>query len=131
MSSQPKPDARPREDIKILYDVELTNAPGKSLIGMEVYYKPNGTTPPHRHAGATAVAYVLDGKFLSGMNGNPAVVYDEGQHFVERPGCHHTVSDNGSATAPMRAIVNLVVDTSVLKTEKGYAALVEIDEGWE
>ncbi|KAK0649969.1 hypothetical protein B0T16DRAFT_457330 [Cercophora newfieldiana] len=131
MASQPKKDTRPREEIKILYDVELTNCPGKSLVALELVYKPDGTTPPHRHAGATAVAYVLDGEFLSGMNGNPAQVYYEGQHFVERPGCHHTVSDNASSSKPMKAIVNLVVDTKVLKTEKGYAALTEFDEGYE
>jgi len=111
-----------------LYDVELTNAPGKSLVALELNYKPDGTSPPHRHAGATAVAFVLEGEFLSGMNGNPAKVYTQGEHFVERPGCHHTVSDNASKEAPMKAIVVLVVDTAVLKTEKGYMALVEIDE---
>jgi len=100
-------------------------------VGLEVYYPPGGTTPPHRHAGATAVAYVLEGEFLSGMNGNPPKVYLPGEKFIERPGCHHTVSDNNSNTHPMRAIIALIVDTSVLKTEKGYAALVEIDEGYE
>ncbi|KAK1750339.1 RmlC-like cupin domain-containing protein [Echria macrotheca] len=121
--------SRPREELKILYDYELTNAPGKSMVALEVYYPPGGTTPPHRHAGATAVAYVLEGEFLSGMNGNPAKVYKSGENFIERPGCHHTVSDNASDTEPMRAIVVLIVDTEVLKTEKGYAALVEIGEG--
>ncbi|KAK4163925.1 germin-like protein subfamily 2 member 2 [Cladorrhinum sp. PSN259] len=121
----------PREELKILYDVPLKNCPGKTLIGMEVFYKPGGWSPPHRHAGATCVAYVLKGEFLSGMNGNPAQIYKEGEHFVEQPGCHHTVSDNGSKEGDMKAIVNLIVDTSVLKTEKGYAALLEIDEGWE
>ena len=42
-----------------------------------------------------------------------------------------TVSDNNSDAEPMRAIIVLIVDTAVLKSEKGYAALVEIDEGWE
>lgn len=98
---------------------------------MELYYDGDGTTPPHRHAGATAVAYVLEGEFLSGMNGNPPKVYKAGENFMERPGCHHTVSDNNSKTEPMRAIIVLIVDTAVLKSEKGYAALVELDEGFE
>ncbi|KAK3329162.1 RmlC-like cupin domain-containing protein [Apodospora peruviana] len=121
---------RPREQIKILYDYELTNAPGKSMVAMELYYPPDGTSPPHRHAGATAVAYVLEGEFLSGMHGNQPQVYKSGENFIERPGCHHTCSDNNSKTEPMKAIVVLIVDTAVLKTEKGYAALVEIDEEW-
>ncbi|KAK0702220.1 hypothetical protein B0H67DRAFT_604537 [Lasiosphaeris hirsuta] len=124
-------NARPREELKVLYDYELTNAPGKSIVGLELYYKPDGTSPPHRHAGATAVAYVVEGEFLSGMNGDPPQVYTAGQKFVERPGCHHTVSDNNSKTNPMKAIVVLVVDTAVLKSEKGYAALMEIDDAWE
>jgi quercetin dioxygenase-like cupin family protein len=122
---------RPRETLKVLYDYELRNAPGKSVVGLELNYAPGGWSPPHRHAGAQAVAYVLEGEFLSGMNGNPPQVYRAGDKFVELPGCHHTVSDNNSSTESMKAIVVLVVDTAVLKGEKGYEALVEIDEGWE
>jgi quercetin dioxygenase-like cupin family protein len=73
---------------------------------------------------------VLEGEFLSGMNGNPAKVYKPGEQFLELPGCHHTVSDNASMTEPMKAIVVLVMDTEKLKA-KGYAAITEIDEGWE
>lgn len=122
---------RPRETLRILYDYELRNAPGKSAVGLEVNYAPGGWTPPHRHAGAQAIVYVLEGEFLSGMNGNPPKVYKVGDTFVELPGCHHTVSDNNSMTETMKAIAVLVVDTSVLKSEKGYEALVELDEGWE
>lgn len=74
---------------------------------------------------------MLEGEFLSGMNGNPPRVYRPGDQFVELPGCHHTVSDNNSATESMKALVVLIVDTAVLRTEKGYLALTEIDEGWE
>ncbi|KAJ4286912.1 hypothetical protein N0V88_007857 [Collariella sp. IMI 366227] len=121
---------RPREQLRILYDYELTNCPGKSIVGLELVYAPGGWSPPHRHAGATAVAYVLEGKFLSGMNGNEPKVYEAGEKFVERPGCHHTVSDNASMEEGMKAVVVLVVDTRVVK-EGGYAALMEVDEGWE
>lgn len=77
------------------------------------------------------MAYVLEGDFLSGMNGNPAKAYKEGEHFIERPGCHHTVSDNASDTKNMKAFIVLIVDTSVLKTHEGYAALVKLDPGFE
>jgi quercetin dioxygenase-like cupin family protein len=100
-------------------------------VALELFYEPGGWSPPHRHAGAQAQVYVLEGEFLSGMNGNPPQVYRPGDTFVELPGCHHTVSDNNSHTETMKAIVVLVVDTAVLKTEKSYAALTEIDEGWE
>jgi len=70
---------------------------------------------------------VVQGEFLSGMNGNPPKVYKPGENFIEHPGCHHTVSDNASNTERMMALIVVVVDTAVLKTEKGYGALVEID----
>lgn len=120
---------RPREDIKILFDHELTNAPGKSLIGVHLDYPPEGFTPPHRHGGATVVAYVLTGELLSGMNGNPAKVYKPGETFIELPGCHHTVGENTSKTASTQAIAIFVVDTEVVKTG-GYEALTLLDEGW-
>lgn len=44
-------------------------------VALEVYHPPSGMTPHHRHEGTTAVAYVLEGEFLSGMNGNPPKVY--------------------------------------------------------
>ncbi|KAJ4859516.1 cupin domain-containing protein [Trichoderma breve] len=127
-SSVPKTN-RPREDIKVLFDHELVNAPGKSIIGVHLDYPPDGFTPPHRHGGATVVAYVLAGELLSGMNGNPPKVYTPGQSFVELPGCHHTVGENTSKTTSTQAIAIFVVDTDVVKTG-GYEALTVLDEGW-
>ncbi|CAM1508027.1 Fc.00g048750.m01.CDS01 [Cosmosporella sp. VM-42] len=120
--------SRPRESIKILYDYELKNAPGKSIVGIELSYPPGGFTPPHRHGGAQVVAFVTEGSILSGMNGNPPKVYGVGEHFLEYPGCHHTVSDNASADESFKGIVVMVVDTEVVK--QGYQALVVLDDGW-
>ncbi|KAF4965001.1 hypothetical protein FSARC_7135 [Fusarium sarcochroum] len=120
---------RPRESVKILYDYELTNALGKSIVALEVHYVPNGWTPPHTHAGATVVATVTQGRILSGMNGNPPKVYNVGESFRELPGCHHTVSDNDSDTEEATLVAVAVVDTEVVK--KGYQALTVLDEGWE
>lgn len=110
----------------MLYDYELKNAPGKSIVAMELFFPPNGWTPPHRHGGATVVAYVTEGRVLSGMNGNPPKVYNVGESFMEMPGCHHTVGENDSKTEPAKVIANFVVDTEVLKD--GYQALVVLDE---
>ena len=120
---------RPREDIKVVFDHELTNAPGKSIIGLRLNYPPDGFTPPHRHGGATVVAHILSGELLSGMNGNPPRVYKPGESFVELPGCHHTVGENNSKTGSTQAIAIFVVDTEVVKAG-GYAALTVLDEGW-
>ncbi|KAL2209981.1 hypothetical protein CC79DRAFT_1330414 [Sarocladium strictum] len=119
---------RSREAIKILYDYELTNAPGKSIIGLEVCYSPGGWTPPHTHSGATVAATVISGQLLSGMNGNPPKVYHAGESFRELPGCHHTVSENPSETEDTTFIAVVVIDTEVVKG--GYQNLVVLDEEW-
>lgn len=120
---------RPRETVKVLYDYELTNAPGKSLVAVEVSFPPDGWTPPHKHSGATVVAFVTEGEVLSGMNGNPPQVYKVGENFREFPGCHHTVGENNSKEAPAKMIATFVIDTEVVKA--GYQNLVILDEGWE
>ncbi|KAF5621106.1 cupin domain protein [Fusarium tjaetaba] len=120
---------RPRENVKILYDYELTNAPGKSIVGLEVHYGPLGWTPPHTHSGATVAATVIKGQLLSGMNGNPPKVYSAGESFNELPGCHHTVSDNPSETEDTTFIAVMVIDTEIVK--KGYQNLVVLDKEWQ
>ncbi|KAK2594460.1 hypothetical protein QQS21_007806 [Conoideocrella luteorostrata] len=121
---------RPRESIKILFDHELPNAPGKSIVGLQLEYPPNGWTPPHRHGGATVVAVIQEGQLLSGMNGNPPAVYSPGESFMERPGCHHTVGENNSKEDGVKFMAIFVVDTEVLRT-KGYGGLTVLDDGWE
>ncbi|KIW21075.1 hypothetical protein PV08_01654 [Exophiala spinifera] len=117
---------RPREVVKVLYDYRLENAPGKSIVGLQVHLPPGGFTPPHRHGGATVVATVTDGQFLSGMNGNPPVVYEVGQSFMELPGCHHTVAENNSRENPATFTAVFIVDTDVV--EDGYGRLTVLDE---
>lgn len=122
------PSSRPRETVKLLYDHALPNAPGKSIVGLEVTYPPGGFTPPHTHAGATVVARVTEGAVLSGMNGEPPRVYGLGEGFVEMPGCHHTVGENNSRDRTARLVAVFVVDSEVVR--RGYEGLTVIDEGW-
>lgn len=75
---------------------KLPNCPGKSIVGLRVTYPPNGSTPPHRHAGASVSVFVIEGTVLSKMNDGPTEVYQEGESWFEAPGCHHKVSDNHS-----------------------------------
>ncbi|KAK1980418.1 hypothetical protein LZ30DRAFT_689926 [Colletotrichum cereale] len=118
--------SRPRETVKILYDHKLTDVGGKSIVGTEVTYPPGGLTPPHRHVGATVVAYVTEGRVPSGMNGNPPKVYEVGESFVELPGCHHTVGEDCSEESVARLVAVFVVDTDVLRL--GYEGLVVMDD---
>ncbi|KAI0168634.1 RmlC-like cupin domain-containing protein [Pestalotiopsis sp. NC0098] len=117
---------RPREKVTVLYDYELKNAPGKSIVTIELDYPPNGFTPPHRHSGATVVALVTEGSILSGMNGNPPRVYEAGENFMELPGCHHTVGENNSKTERAKAIVTFIIDTEIVR--KGYENLTILDK---
>ncbi|EQB44581.1 hypothetical protein CGLO_16656 [Colletotrichum gloeosporioides Cg-14] len=119
---------RPRETVKVLYDYQLQNAPGKSIVGVEVEYPPDGFTPPHRHSGATVIARVTEGTILSGMNGNPPQVYKVGESFMEKPGCHHTVGENNSRLQGAKLLAIFVIDTEVVKG--GYDALTVVDEEW-
>ncbi|KAF6805444.1 hypothetical protein CSOJ01_09519 [Colletotrichum sojae] len=121
-------NTRPRESVKVLYDYKLGNAPGKSIVGIEVSDQPNGFTPPHRHASATVMAHVTEGHVLGGMNGNPPMMYGVGESFAEMPRCHHTVSENSSTEHPAKLVAVFVVDTEVLKG--GYGPLTVIDEGY-
>jgi quercetin dioxygenase-like cupin family protein len=112
----------------VLYDYELKNAPGMSVVGIEIDFPPRGFTPPHRHGGATVVATILEGQVLSGMNGNPPKVYGVGESFLEMPGCHHTVGENVSQEKHAKLVAVFVVDTKVVRA--GYENLTVIDEGY-
>lgn len=125
----PHDRTRPREIVKVAFDYELANCPGKSIIGLQLELPPGGWTPPHRHGGAQVVALIQEGEMLSGMNGNPPKVYGPEQTFMELPGCHHTVGDNNSTTERCRFLAIMVVDTETIKTG-GYAALTVLDEEW-
>jgi len=113
--------------IACLYQYQLSNAPGKSIVGLQVTFSPNASTPPHRHAGALVVVAVLSGSVLNKMNDEPMQIFHAGGSFREMPGCHHKISDNASKTEEAVIFANLVVDTEVLD-RVGIEGLVEIDE---
>ncbi|KAL5093686.1 hypothetical protein Trisim1_010416 [Trichoderma cf. simile WF8] len=119
--------SRPLPTVELIYQNKLPNCPGKSSVGLRVTYPPNGSTPPHRHAGASVSAFVIKGTVLSKMNDGPTEVFQEGESWFEAPGCHHKVSDNHSLTDSATLFATLVVDTEVVE-KGGVAALVEYDE---
>ena len=63
--------SRPLPSLEPLYHYKLPNVPGKSSVALLVQFPPNGATPPHRHAGASVSAYVLEGRLLGMMNDDP------------------------------------------------------------
>lgn len=109
------------------YQYKLPNCPGKSIVGLAVEFPPNGSTPPHRHGGASVSAYVVRGTLLNKMNDDPMKVINTGGTWFEAPGCHHRISDNASETEPATLFAVLVLDTDVLERD-GMGALIQIDE---
>ena len=94
---------------------------------MLVTFPPHGSTPPHRHGGASVAAYVLHGTALNKMNDGPTRVMKEGDSWYEAPGCHHRVSDNVSKEEELVLVATFVIERAVLERE-GEGALVQIDE---
>jgi len=95
------------------FDNVIPNIPGKSLRAVVVEYAPGAVNKPHRHApSAFVTAYVLEGTVRSQVDDEPVRVYHAGEHFIERPGAHHRISENASKTEPARMLAIFVMDTA-------------------
>jgi quercetin dioxygenase-like cupin family protein len=95
------------------FDNAIPNIPGKSLRAVVVEYAPGAANKPHRHApSAFVTAYVLEGAVRSQADDGPVRVYHAGEHFTEKPGAHHRVSENASKTEPARMLAIFVMDTA-------------------
>ncbi|OJI98311.1 hypothetical protein ASPVEDRAFT_50055 [Aspergillus versicolor CBS 583.65] len=118
--------SRPKPSLEIVYSYRLVGIPNKSIVTLRVEFPPNGSTPPHRHGGASVGAFVLKGNLLNKMNDDPMKLINEGGSWFEAPGCHHRISDNASENEPATLIATLVTDTDKFEKD-GMAALIQID----
>lgn len=126
--TEPKYDpSRPFPDVKLLYNHVIPNVPGKSILAYLISQPPNGSTPPHTHAGAFVSAYIVSGHMLNAMDKEPMKLLRPGESFRENPNCHHRLSDNASATEPSTFIATLVVDTKTVE-DLGPDNLTVIDD---
>jgi len=48
---------------------------------MLVKFPPNGSSPPHRHGGASVASYVVEGTALNKMNDDPVRVLKQGDSW--------------------------------------------------
>lgn len=119
--------SRPLPSRQLLYQYELANTPGKSIIAFRVTFPKSGSFPPHRHGGASVVGVVIEGAISNRMNDEPVKVIPAGEAWYEAPGCHHRVFDNHLATESTTVLATYVVDTDVV-TQGGLAALTIVDE---
>ena len=100
------------ETITPAFAEAIANVPGKKMTALVVEYAPGGKSSPHRHGQAFVVAYVLSGAIRSGVDGGEAHVFHAGEHWIEKPGAHHTVSENASDTEPARLLAIFVADSN-------------------
>lgn len=102
----------PGAKVSVVFDQELPNVPGKSLRAVLVEYEPGAGSPSHRHpTSAFIYARVLEGAIRSKVNDEPEHTYQAGESWTEKPGDHHQVSHNASATEQAKLLAIFVVDT--------------------
>jgi quercetin dioxygenase-like cupin family protein len=94
-------------DVKELFAIDLADYPGKEGRMIEVSYPPGAQDMVHRHD-AHAFVYVLEGKIVMQLKGQPAVTLTAGQTFYEGPADVHVVGRNASTTEPARFVVVLL-----------------------
>lgn len=103
----------PAGKVTPVFDQPIPNVPGKSLRGVLVDYPPGGASPAHTHAPSAFIyATVLKGAVRSAVNHGPERTYKAGENFMEKPGDHHGVSANASATEPAQLLAVFVVDST-------------------
>jgi catalase len=93
------------EDIRPVFSNEMPNMSGAQFIVVEVNLAPGTKADSHRHGQAVVYAYVLSGEVRSQLEGESARTYLAGQSWFERPGVHHILTANSSATLPARLLV--------------------------
>lgn len=110
--------AAPMESQEPLLQQELTGIAGKTMTAVRVVFPPGARAMPHRHGMAFLYAYVLNGAIRSQIEGQPARLYQTGESWTERPGDHHVLTENTSASETARLLVVFVADTAAaLKTD--------------
>lgn len=110
--------AAPAESIAPLLRDDMPGLPGKQLTAVTVSFPPGAQAVPHRHGGAFLYAYVLEGTIRSQIEGQPARIFATGESWTEKPGDHHTLTQNASPTAPARLLVVFVANAGEpLKTD--------------
>jgi quercetin dioxygenase-like cupin family protein len=102
-----------RETVTPVFQQEISNIPGKSLVSVVVNYAPGASSVSHRHAASAFIyVYVLTGEIRSQVGDAPAKVYKAGETFFEKPGERHRVSENASTQHPASLLATIVVDSN-------------------
>jgi quercetin dioxygenase-like cupin family protein len=104
--------ARLQETVNRIFERELPNIAGKSLIALEVLYPPGAASPSHTHPKSAFIyAHVLSGEIISAVDEEKPRVYQPGEGWHEIPGAHHRVSRNASKTKPAKLLAIFILDS--------------------
>lgn len=99
--------APPAPAVETLMQRDLADLPGKEALMLTVEYPPAGASAPHRH-NADVLVYVLEGRVIMQVAGQPARTIGPGGTFYEGPADVHVRSANASQTAPAKFLVFMV-----------------------
>lgn len=99
-----------RETVAPAFAYPIANVPNKTMTALVVTYAPGAKTPGHRHGRAFVVGYVLEGAIRSKLDNGEERVYRAGESWTEKPGAHHAMSENASATDPAKILAMLIHD---------------------
>ncbi|BAN47275.1 cupin domain-containing protein [Metapseudomonas resinovorans] len=100
-----------QEEVKVLQEQALLNAPGKQGLLLTVDYAPGQRSVAHSHAGSV-FAYVAEGAVISQLKGGEPKRYKAGESWYEPAGSVHLESRNASDSKPAKLVV------WILKTDK-------------
>ncbi len=99
-----------RETIAPAFVYPIANVPNKNMTALVVSYAPGAKTPAHRHGRAFVIGYVLEGAIRSKLDNGEERVYRAGESWTEKPGTHHSMSENASTTEPAKLLAMLIHD---------------------
>ncbi|MEJ1931280.1 cupin domain-containing protein, partial [Nostoc sp. NIES-2111] len=108
----------PSETLRPLLREAMPDLPAHTLTAVEVVFPPGAVSSPHWHGRAVLFASVLAGTVRSQIEGEPVRTYRTGDSWTEKPGDHHVLTENGSATETATLLVVFVAPTGdALKTD--------------
>lgn len=88
---------------------DLPEFPGKEATLATVEYLPGGASSAHKHH-AHVFVYVLEGTYATQVSGGERMILKPGDTFYENPQDEHVVSENASATEPVKILVFMLKD---------------------
>ena len=92
-----------QEQVAVLQEHQMLNAPGRKAILVTVDYAPGQRSVAHSHPGSV-LAYVAEGEVISQLKGEEPKLYKAGDSWYEPAGSVHLQSRNASESKPAKLV---------------------------